>query len=231
MVLITSYEPFSGGKKNNSQYVAEGVFSNLKDQIDISYCHLTTSYDLATEQIMDCVNNLPEKPKLIINIGEGGCDTVNLETRARNFDDGVGPDNSGVTRNDHIIHPGAPEFLGLNIDWSKPFCSLPRNLRNMTYASSDAGKFVCNNTMYNMSHLHSDIPYGFIHVPKHTCMPWKQKKGKAIQIVTHLIQELNGMDTQLFSPYPTDKEAITQKRENSTDDCEKEFLRRLLTTY
>lgn len=231
MVLLTAFEPFSGADKNNSQVVAKGVMEKLGAKLPIHYCIIPTSYDIATDKIIECINQMTEQPKIVISLGEGKCSKVRLETRAKNFDDGVGPDNAGETRSDRVIHPDAPAALGLKINWAQAFCQLSPEHKKMTWASNDAGKFVCNNTSFNMSYLHSNIPFGFIHVPGHKCRRKKQKIKESIEIVSTLISQLASQDTLSFSSYAIDKQELQTQYNRSEDHCEKDFLRRLLTTY
>lgn len=231
-ILITSFDAFSGGSSNNSRVVARGIMENLADTINISHCELTTAFEYATNQIIDCVNNLPEAPKLIISLGEGKCKRLRLETVARNWAYGRGADNLGQRRNGETIVAGAPQRLGLNIDWSKPFCELDYNSqKSITLASSNAETFVCNETMYRMSYFHSHIPFGFIHVPAHGCRSSQQKNTESIEIISKLITEFNNMENLNFTPYATDKSVLMSQMERSQDSCEQDFLRRLLTTY
>ncbi len=231
-VLITSFDAFSGGSSNNSRKIALKIYEQLKDKIDISHCPLTTAYDYATEQIALCLANSTEQPKLVISLGEGGCGNLKLETVAYNWDNGWGADNIGQRRRGSQIIKGAPKSLGLNIDWSEPFCELDYNKqKSITLASNDAQRFVCNNTMYNMSYKFPELPYGFIHVPAHQCRPSLQKIEEATEIIAQMIIKFSEMDTQLFTPYETDKISLTERRERSISVCEKDFLRRLLTTY
>lgn len=231
-ILITSFDAFSGGSGNNSRVVAQGVVSRLSDKLDISHCALTTAFVSATDQIIDCINQLPETPKLIISLGEGGCGKLKLETVAKNWAYGRGTDNLGQTRNGEVIIAGAPERIGLNIDWSKPFCSLDYNSqKSITLASNDAQTFVCNETMYRMSYFHSQIPFGFIHVPAHSCRRRSQKIPESIEIISHLISEFDQMPELNFSSYLTEESALQNQFNRSDDECEKDFLRRLLISY
>ena len=231
MVLITSFEPFSGGKKNNSMMVAQAVTQKLQKELTINHCQLTTSFDLAAQEIIDCINNLPEAPRVIISIGEGYCNRVSLETRAINLDKSEGLDNSGVSRNNSPIYPEAPEHLGLNINWSAGYCSLPEKLKTFTQPSSDAGRFVCNNTMYHMAFSHHYTPFGFIHVPNHKCKEEQQNTLEVIEIVSHMIKTTAASNLEDIKPYPTDKEQINDTIQKSDNRCEKTFLTELLKTY
>ena len=231
-ILITSFDAFSGGSANNSRLVAQGVVSKLNDKLEIYHCHLTTAFVAATEQIIGCINQLPESPKLIISLGEGGCGKLKLETVARNWAYGRGTDNLGQSRNGEVIIAGAPQRIGLNIDWSKPFCSLDYNSqKSITLASNDAQTFVCNETMYRMSYFHSQIPFGFIHVPAHSCRQRSQKIDESIEIISHLINEFDKMPEINFSPYLTEESALQSQFDRAENECERDFLRRLIISY
>lgn len=231
-ILITSFDAFSGGSSNNSRKIALKITNNLKEYIDISHCPLTTAYDYATEQIGQCLADLTEQPKLVISLGEGGCGNIKLETVAYNWDSGWGADNLGQRRSGSQIVKGAPKALGLNIDWSEPFCELDyHKQKSITLASNDAQRFVCNNTMYNMSYKYPELAFGFIHVPAHQCRTNSQKIEESVEIISQMILKFDQMDSQLFTPYATDKISLQAQRDRSSNECEKDFLRRLLTTY
>lgn len=220
VVLVSYFDPFQGTSSNNSENVAKAVAENLNlgSALSIELCALNTIFDKAYAQLENCLKKLPDRPAMVLSLGEGTCE-LKMETMLRNNDRTIaGPDNAGVSRNNTRIIPEAPAVLGLRYPSAAMFCALDKKERRQMEVSNDAGSFVCNNTGFQMSHYYGELQYGFIHVPNHKCDSLSKVTQKAVDMLGKMIpaalhhlqneQEINGL------PHPSnDLRLLTTKNE------------------
>jgi pyrrolidone-carboxylate peptidase len=199
-ILISYFDAFGGAPFNNSATVAQDLrrkFTN-HPKLEIKFCALNTVFDKSLNQLEACINQLTQPPMMILGLGEAICD-LKVETMARNKDKTFAPDNEGNERNGQIVKNGV-DFLGLRYPLHEMYCALNSNERNQIVISNDAGGFVCNNLMYQMSHIYSDFQFGFIHVPAHNCENLQLKN----EVVTKFLQKmLIGLIEAFEKPAPS----------------------------
>jgi pyrrolidone-carboxylate peptidase len=231
-VLVTYFDPFGRSPKNNSQVIAKLVqkkFSMLDTQVELSTCQLRTVYDKAFYLLEDCIAAMDIKPDIVISLGEASCQKVRLETRARNTDSGSITDNDGILRKKHLIYPDAPKYIGSTLPLEKAYCKMEASERKNISLSKSAGSFVCNNTMYH-SLFNLDIPYTFIHVPSTPCTS-NRKNETTSTTLAHFINKLSLEDISSTGPQPTSKELVKKRIEDSSNNCEAAFYKKLKRAY
>lgn len=233
-ILISGFDPFNGASANNSSSTAKSIVEQLKKEFpnkEIEFCQLRTVYHKATESLLDCANSMTKKPELIISLGEAFCNKAKLETRAYNWLQGSA-DNDGVQYTGQANDQLMPKYFSNTIDWRAAYCALDSNDRNDLFLSSDAGSFVCNETLFNMNTKYSEYPMGFIHVPTASCGWRGNSKRKAAQrVVKNLITNLIQQDEIKKFEYPQTKKEARRFYKDATNDCDRDFFSRLKSTY
>ena len=229
-VLVSYFDPFGNASVNNSETVAKLIVEKTA-QIGVPYsiklCKVQTKFDVSFDELKNCVNELPEKPVMVLGLGETGCD-LKIELMARNLDRTYGPDNAGVERRNTEIIKDAPVAVGFNYPLSEMFCSLPASERKDIKVSNSAGSFVCNNMAYQAAWLESDLNFGFMHVPSYNCRNLSERNEK---IVDKLITMINrGVEVSLENPVrprlPVTKEEIADSRNQASgDSCLSSFFK------
>ena len=230
-VLISYFDPFGNAPVNNSETVAKALVQKagkLGVPFEIKLCRVQTKFDVSFDELRDCVNTLPEKPVLVLGLGETGCE-LKIELMARNLDRTKGPDNAGVERKNTPIVKGAPPAYGLNYPLDEMYCSLGAAERKEIIVSNNAGSFVCNNMAYQTAWFESDLNFGFMHVPSHFCRNITQKNEK---IVSNLLTMINrGVEVSLENPVrprlPVTKDELQVIRDQHSggDPCLSSFYK------
>jgi pyroglutamyl-peptidase len=90
---------------------------------------------------------------------------ISIETRAVNRLSLLGYDASGATSRRHQILPGSPQFLRSTFPAREIGTALGRT-GLASRLSSNAGKYICNETLYLSLARSSARQIGFIHVPR-----------------------------------------------------------------
>lgn len=187
--MISYYDAFGSSSFNNSERIAKALalkYEHDASPLRVTLCSLNTIYDKAFAQTEDCLKALPEKPLMIIGLGETGCE-LKLETMMKNNDRTVGPDNAGNRRENSLIIPDAPSHLGLRYPLPQMYCALSRAEKKSLVLSNYAGSFVCNNTAFQLSYYHPEIPSGFFHVPGSKCEDVQRRTESTILILEKMI--------------------------------------------
>lgn len=233
-LLISGFDAFNGASGNNSQVTAKNIVNTLKSEFpdkEIVFCQLRTVYHKATETLIDCANSMNQKPDLIISLGEAFCNKAKLETRAYNWLSGSA-DNDGIQYNGTQNDDSFPKFVSQTIDWRDAYCALDDRDKNDLLLSNDAGSFVCNETLFNMNAKYSEFNMGFIHVPQASC-GWRgnRKRATAQRVVTNILRNLlQSQAIEKFS-FPTNKNEAKELYNNATNACDKDFFRRLKSSF
>ncbi len=182
LVLLSYFDAFNGAAFNNSERIAHALALKLNHEsspFEVRLCALNTVFDKAYAQTEDCLKALPERPVMVIALGESTCQ-VKVENMMRNNDKTNGPDNAGEERNNSVIVSGAPNVLGMRYPMPQMYCALSSSERKEIDVSNNAGSFVCNNTAFQMSYHYPEVQYGFIHVPANNCSNLVKKSEFAI---------------------------------------------------
>jgi hypothetical protein len=116
------------------------------------------------EQLEQAISEL--RPAAVFAFGQGSPGAVALETRASN-QRGHGRDNRGDLPQSPVVVPGGPDILQATADCDR----LARALREKGYpvqVSTDAGRYLCEETLYALEHLKAKRQLRFVlfcHVP------------------------------------------------------------------
>ena len=238
-VLVSYFDAFGEAPFNNSDLVAQNLrlkFTN-HPKLEIQFCALNTVFDKSLNQLEACINQLTQRPIMVLGLGEAICE-LKVETIARNKDKTFGPDNEGNERDGQIIKNGV-DFIGLRYPLHEMYCALNSNERKQIVISNDAGGFVCNNLMYQMSYIYPDLQFGFIHVPAHNCENLQSKNELVTQslqkMLIGLIEAYEKPATLINLPHwenqnrlPIEKEDIKYLRQQVRDnECLQEFVEKL----
>jgi len=233
-LLITGFDPFDGASENNSRVIGKELqieLANKFPHLEIKFCELRTVYHKATEMVIDCAHSMSKSPDLIISMGESGCNPPKLETRARNYLKDYSQDNDGVHYRGMPIENNEPKYFSTQINWNKAYCELSQASKNYMQISKDAGTFVCNETMYNISKLYSEFNFGFIHVPTANCRNNKNNLMNAKASIKNLLINFINNPTLEKYQYPQTKRQAKRALRNAQSSCEEEALNKLLRSY
>jgi pyrrolidone-carboxylate peptidase len=240
LVMISYFDAFNGSKFNNSEIIARAIEESFKVEhspLGIQLCALNTIFDKAYGQLEDCINGLPTMPIMVISLGESNCG-LKVETIMRNIDKSILPDNAGQERHNSVIIEDAPRLIGMRYPLPNMYCELNETQRKDITISNSAGSFVCNNTGFQMSYYHPELPYGLIHVPANTCKDLEQKNKWVIQFLQKMISKgaayLSSSHTDYGLPHtknniqlPTTKKDIKiLKNYYQHESCLKEYFKR-----
>lgn len=227
-VLVSYFDAYGGAKANNSETVARLLLAKSRGMglpFEIRLCRVQTKFDVSFAELRECLNTLPEKPVLVLGLGETGCD-LKIEIMARNLDKTFGADNAGVERKNTPIVKGAPAAVGLTYPLAEMFCALGNDDQKSTIISNNAGSFVCNNLAFQTVWFESQLHYGFMHVPDHSCRNLAVKNDR---IALALITMLNrGVEAVLENPavrsLPVMKSEFDARRsDGASEECERNF--------
>jgi len=225
-ILITTFDPYDQAPLNNSEKVAALLLDRFRNHIavDVKICSLKTVFDKSFFQLEDCMKSMKSKPHLILGLGEVNC-SLKLETIARNKDKTFGPDNEGIERNNSSIISSGPVAIGLRYPLPKMYCSLAPKERSSVVVSNNAGSFVCNNLMYQVSYYYPETSFGFIHVPAHNCRNLEAKTMESVNFLEKMI--LAALSEDSPKKLPVLKKELQLLRKNSQNNkCRNEFFKR-----
>ncbi len=229
-VLVSFFDPFGNGPVNNSETMAKMMVAKSANlPYDIILCKVQTKFDVSLEELRDCVASLPEKPVLVVSLGETGCD-VKIETMGRNLDRTRGADNAGVERRNTAIVNGGDPAVGLTYPLPEMYCALPEASRKSLIVSNNAGSFVCNNLAYQMAWNENELNFGFIHVPDHSCKNLELKNKLALETLLTMIEGgvKASLERQEIVRLPVNKTELDslRKKFDKGDKCLSEFYKR-----
>lgn len=162
-ILITGFSPFDGRKQNASLIAAYSAAKN-EDAI-ISSIEIPVEWGKPRESLAKAIHI--HQPEIIISLGEGHVGEFNIETKARNVRrkriDNCGNLPCGLN------YPNSPDILTATIDaeslleWINQDNDIPIKI------SSDAGGFICEETLYTLERLKVSSPQlssvVFVHLP------------------------------------------------------------------
>ncbi len=164
-VLLTAFGPFGGEPVNPSERIARALAAEppppgLRLAVEI----LPVDRTLHRAALAAAVER--HAPDVALGAGQAaGRPRVDLEARACNRLDYRGElDNGGHGARDECLEPGGPAQL----DATLPLARLAAELRldgHPVALSLDAGRHLCNATLYRLLHGHASIPAAFVHLP------------------------------------------------------------------
>ncbi len=160
-ILVTGFEPFDGRLINASWIVAASAAAS----VNANCLRLPVSWGAPGQLLLDYCRQ--RHPAAIIALGEGGPEGFRLETLASNQRKDR-PDNRGKRPGGQPVDPAGPDQRRASF----PYDALLTRLDADGYRvrlSSDAGGFLCEETLYVLEGLRESQPdlkhVAFVHVP------------------------------------------------------------------
>jgi pyroglutamyl-peptidase len=166
-VLLTSFEPFGGFKKNSSLEVGRAAAADPPPGVDLEWVLLPVVAGSCIEKAWEQIDK--SRPALVLALGQcTGAAMLRVEERANNLDDFPMPDNAGNEIHKKAIVPSGPPVYRATLHPAR----VVRGLRGGTVpaeVSGSAGSFICNHLFYGLLHRAavsgSSHQTGFLHVP------------------------------------------------------------------
>lgn len=192
-VMITTFDPFGGSARNNTQAVAARlarISSALGSNVILEICNLPVVYDQAARRALDCFHRI--QPDAVISLGEAACE-LRIETAASNWDNTPElADNSGQLRSGSEIVAGGAARSGFDFPDQDEFCALSSSETANglpVEVSISTGAFVCNNLAYHLSQKLDalEVPFTFIHVPNSKCEDSEKDPLKNAQAIALML--------------------------------------------
>jgi len=172
-VLITGFQPFpaDGWHDNVSKIAVTSLDPTQLRGAQVMRVVMPVEYDRAAAQVTDMVERCA--PDAIISFGQGG-GAIALERTAYNLQDtgevaGGVPDNRGIIRAAAVIDADAPAQRNTLLPLDAIESALV-DLGESPRYSTDPGRYICNNVMFNNVGLMTARGGvgGFIHLPYET---------------------------------------------------------------
>jgi pyroglutamyl-peptidase len=155
-ILITSFKPFKGRKKNGSQALAHYLQAHFPaDEV------LVADIPVLWAAVESVTGTIIEKwqPDIILGLGEGRDGSISFETIGKNARKGEDVDGNPPPAEFILENGDADRVCRFSFTWTKHI-PLPSPL----IISMDAGAYLCNNALYYYCGTKC-IRVGFVHVP------------------------------------------------------------------
>ncbi len=181
---------------------------------------------LVTDALHDAIDR--HRPDAVISVGQAtGRPNVDLESTARNvLDFGDQRDNGGHEAHGEAWLPGAPPQRRVHL----PLGALARELVDCglpVAVSRDAGRHLCNATLYLLLHRYAEVPAFFIHVPLLPEQASRRGKGEpslAADISRRCLEQVLTRMPELLAqrPAPRSQELPEEARAVAPQDAPKD---------
>ena len=186
-LLITGFDPF-GGETVNPSWEAVSRLPDTVGGYRLTKLQIPTIFGVAAETVLTAAAE--DAPDVILCVGQaGGRDAVTPERVAINMASAKKPDNAGNQPVEEPILPHSPDGIFSTVPVAAmasaiAAAGLPGKISNT------AGTFVCNDTLYRLSHhfAGTGTRVGFIHVP---WLPEQAEPGKPSMPLEDIIAALS----------------------------------------
>lgn len=202
VIIVTGFKPFGGKPINNSEIVANKVYSQLRDNnIHAELCIVDVIWGEIERTLISQLKKHSEKKIICISFGEG-TPNYSLETIGRNARVRI-KDNKGHYPGDVIDDDNAIDISNDSSGPDQIECAY--NAKHLVdyfndrgailEKSEDAGKYICDSAAYKLHSLNRKrkIHLGvFIHVPSYSDKQeiGVQERIKFVAIITdYLVSE------------------------------------------
>lgn len=167
-LLLTGFEPFGDSKINPSQQIVERLETEGLPGIELVTAILPVERLRGPEKLLQLIEK--HHPEAVLCLGEAsGSAVFSIERLAVNLLNFTIPDNQGVLVEDEPIIPGGPAAYFATLPVRKAYEAV-KAAQVPVQISLSAGAYLCNQVFYTLLHflMHqgSDIPAGFIHLPR-----------------------------------------------------------------
>lgn len=165
-ILVTGFEPFGGEPVNPSQRLVERLveLAARRPDLDVATAVLPVDRERGPAALEDALATA--RPELVVLVGQAtGRPRVDVESRAHNaIDFGDTTDNGGHTAHGEPLDPDGPDVLDSSLPLARLADDLARDGLPVGH-STDAGRHLCNASLYTLLHRHPDVASLFVHVP------------------------------------------------------------------
>lgn len=166
VILLTGFEPFGPGRPANPSWEGiKGLDGKEWNGCKLVCKELKVEWGAPLGQLRSAIKK--HKPIAIFSFGQGMPGAFAVESRASNIRRGA-PDNRGEPPQSHTIVEGGEGLVAA----TAPFAKIARALSQKGYRiriSADAGRYLCEETLYTLEHLKSSKEFDgtvmFCHVP------------------------------------------------------------------
>jgi len=165
-ILLTGFAPFGGESINPSRELVLALQAGapLHPRVELCAEILPVDRALLTDALHAAIER--HRPDVVISVGQAtGRPQVDLESTAHNVIDYRDQcDNGGHEAHGEPWLPGAPPQRRVHL----PLENLARTLAELDLpvaVSRDAGRHLCNATLYLLLHRYAGLPAFFVHVP------------------------------------------------------------------
>lgn len=161
-LLITGFEPFGGDEINPTEL----LLKRLPDEIcgrETVKALLPVEFRTAAKRALEEYRRV--SPAAVICLGQaGGRAAITPERRGVNLMEALIPDNAGsMPKGVRIAEEGPEELIS-----TLPFTRMAEAIRAEGLpgeVSESAGRYVCNDLLYELLLNIKEAPVGFVHVP------------------------------------------------------------------
>ncbi|HVJ32351.1 MAG TPA: pyroglutamyl-peptidase I [Terriglobia bacterium] len=169
-ILVTGFEPFGGIVGNPTMDIVAALHGGRVDGRQVVGRILPVVYDGHRERLKSLMDEVD--PALVIGFGlDLNAENIRVETCAVNRAHFDIADNAGALLRDAEIHAGGPSYR-ISTFPADEICAALAMAGIAAEQSGDAGRYLCNATLFHLLELSAKKPApalcGFIHVPPST---------------------------------------------------------------
>lgn len=166
-ILIIGFEPFGGIAGNPTMDIVAALHGARIDSRQVVGRILPVAYDGHRLRLKTLIDEV--EPAVIVGFGlDIKANGIQIETKAINEADFEIPDNAGTLLKNVRLDPGGPNHRTATLPLVDIGSALSAIQIEVTQ-SADAGRYLCNATLYHLLELAAMKPQqpicGFIHVP------------------------------------------------------------------
>jgi pyroglutamyl-peptidase len=205
-VLLTGFAPFGGESINPSRELVLALAGAAAPHPRLQLFAEVLPVDRA--RLAGALHEAIERhrPDVVLSVGQAtGRAAVDLEGTARNVIDFKDQrDNGGNEAHGEAWLAGAPPQRRVRL----PLGALARTLAGLglpVAVSRDAGRHLCNATLYLLLHRHAGLPAFFVHVPLLPEQAGRRGKGEPslpIEVSRRCLEELLALLPDLLAAAP-----------------------------
>ena len=167
-LLLTGFEPCGGSSLNPSQKAVEQLAQEGLPGIELVTAILPVDRLRGPERLLQMVEHT--RPGAVLCLGEApNRPVLSLERLAVNLLSFPIPNNQGEQVEDEPIIPGGPAAYFVTLPVRRAFQAILAAQVPIEISLS-AGSYLCNQILYTLlnylAHSESDIPAGFLHLPR-----------------------------------------------------------------
>jgi len=205
-VLLTGFQPFHGDTVNPSELLVRELaeLPPPHPALELRAEILPVDRTLVADALAAAIAR--HRPGFVLSVGQAtGRPRVDLESTARNALDFKGlRDNGGHEAHGEPWRPGGPAQRRVKL----PLGTLAQALAAQGLpvgVSRDAGRHLCNATLYTLLHRHAQLPAFFVHVPLLPAQAHARAQGEPslpLEVSRRCLQQLLALLPALLAERP-----------------------------